>query len=214
MATTVVIVEDQALVRAGMLRLLHGQRGISVIGELSSGLEAVARVPELQPDVVLMDLSMPGMSGVEATRALLSHLPGLKVIAVSSHSSERWMRRALDAGARGYVTKDADAGALADAIRHVRAGKIYLCPRLTSSWPLGEAPVDPLSRLSPKQRVVMQMIAEGKTSRQIAGALGITERTVDTHRTKLMQRLRVNDVAGVVRMAFHLGVLEADRNDD
>ena len=208
------LIDDHELVRTGLRAVLDRHAAIAVVGEGSSGDEALRLAADLRPDVVLMDLALPGMNGVEATSLLTSARPAPKVIVVSAHDTAKFVGRALRAGARGYVLKHDLAANLATAVIEVHAGRSWFSaavqdviagfarePRLLE--------VDPLDRLSRRQRSVLQLIAEGRTNRQIAETLGIGESTVDTHRTELMRRLDLHDVASVVRFAYEEGIVGA-----
>jgi DNA-binding NarL/FixJ family response regulator len=211
MAISLLIAEDQRLIRAGLRNVLQQDEGIRVVGEAASGREVIDLAERLDPDVILMDLVMPELSGIEATRELAARRLRARVIAVSSHTTERWIRRALAAGVCGYVTKTDSAEALTGAVHAVHAGRLWLCEdastALRASSSIGD---DPLDRLSPRQKVVLQRIAEGQTSRAIAAELGVSERTIDTHRSELMRRLDLHDVASVVLFACRQGLVSVD----
>ncbi len=206
------VVDDHALVRRGIRSLLEQSAHIVVAGEGASGDEALMLAAALAPDVILMDLKMPGMNGLDATRVLTSERPPRKVIVLSGHGTTRWVRRALRAGAHGYVLKTETAANLEQAVTDVHAGGRWFSADVQSViaglvLDPGSMQADPLDRLTQRQRTVLQLVAEGYTNRQIAAALGITESTVDTHRTELMRRLGLHDVTAVVRFACEEGLV-------
>jgi DNA-binding NarL/FixJ family response regulator len=196
----------------GLKALLANRQGVEVVGEASTGREALTVVERLHPDVVLMDVSMPDLNGIEATAKLADTHPAVRVIIVSSHDDEVLVKRALKASAKGYLLKTASPQELEAAISSVMRGNVYLSPLVgnyLAKWavqPLSEHD-DPLSRLSPRQREVLQLIAEGRSTKEIAGQLGLGVSTIDSHRTELMRRLDIHDVAGLVRFAFAAGLL-------
>lgn len=207
----ILIAEDQALIRHA-LRLLVEKSGSTVVAEASSGREVLELVGRAQPDLVLMDVSMAVMNGIAATEALrLSH-PSLPVVMLSSHEDAATVHRAIKAGARGYLLKTADAEELGAAIKAVTRGQVYFSAKVNAylmKWatepPSGD--IDPLNVLTPRQREVLQLIAEGMSNKEIAFQLGLSSSTVDTHRSELMRRLDVHDVAGLVRAALSAGLI-------
>lgn len=215
MPIRIVLAEDQALVRIGVQAMLERYDEITVVAEATTGHEAIEAVRQHHPDVVLMDLSMPDLNGVEAI-AEIDQLPGApKCIAVSLHTSERWILRALQAGARGYVLKTDRPEHLHRAILTVYRGGTWFSELVAASLQRlsldpAFASLDPLARLSHRQREVFQLIVEGHTNRDIATQLQISESTVDSHRTELMRRLGVHEVASLVRLAYEEGLLSLD----
>lgn len=211
----IAIVDDHRLVRDGLRQLLARFTDLRVVWEAGSGAEALALCEGVRPDVVLLDLGLPDMGGPEVAKALLSRRRASRVIAVSANTGQPSVVRALRAGARGYVLKDESADNLHKAIRAVHDGGTWfsrdvglMLARLAVDPSL--AHVDPLDRLSPRQRVVLQMIAEGKTNRDIAAALAISESTVDSHRLQLMRRLDMHNIAALVRFACREGLVSLD----
>lgn len=209
------IVDDHALVRNGLRALLEQNAHVTVVGEAGSGREAVALAAQLSPDVVLMDLTMPGMNGLDATTLLTHGRPARRVIILSGHGTPTMVRRALRAGARGYVLKNETAKNLGQAVLDVHRGGTWFSPDVQSVIASFVSDPnlmnrDPLDRLSQRQRAVLQLVAEGQSNREIAATLGITESTVDTHRTELMRRLGLHDVASVVRFACREGIVGTD----
>ena len=205
-ATRVVIADDHTLVRAGIRSLLDKLFGIEVVGEANDGREVLHLVAELQPQVVLMDIAMPNLNGLDATRQLTELHPNVRVVVLSIFSDEEYVYQALRAGASGYLLKGASIEELELAIRSVARGETFLSPQV--SRPLIDEYVRrtnasrPGENLSSRQRQVLQLIVEGKTTKQVALELGISVKTVETHRAQLMDRLNIHDVAGLVRYAI------------
>ena len=217
MRTRILIAEDHALVRQGLRALLTSIADFEVVGEAVNGREALRLIRELAPELVLMDISMPELNGLDATAQALHGNPKLKVIVVSMHATEAHAVEALRAGAAGYLLKDADAGELERAIRLVARGERYLTPAVShhvidrflrtergEQAPMAEA-------LSPRQREVLQLVAEGRSTREIADRLNLSVKTVETHRAQLMQRLEIYDVAGLTRYALRIGLVDPER---
>lgn len=205
----VLIVEDHGLVRAGLRAMLE-QLGVVVVGEAADGREALERIAELEPAVVLMDVSMPGLNGLEAMRRALKADPRLKVLIVSMHADKEYVRQALEAGAAGYLLKSADPAELEQAIAAVGRGELWLSPAIGHS--VSEELVQglkgaPRGALSPRQREVLQLISEGQSTRQIARRLGVSVKTVETHRAHIMERLDIRHVAGLTRYAIRSGLV-------
>jgi len=217
MRTRLVLADDHALVRQGFRALLSGIADFEVVGEASNGRDALELIRALAPEVALMDISMPELNGLDATARALREQPQLKVIIVSMHATEAHVLEALRAGAAGYVLKDADAGELERAIRAVARGERYLTPsvshhvvdRFMGAGRGGQAAGS--EALSPRQREVLQLIAEGRSTREIAGRLHLSVKTVETHRAQLMQRLEIFNVAGLTRHALRIGLIDPER---
>lgn len=208
----VLIVDNHALVRAGFRSLLQSINAIDVIAEAGDGREALQLVELHQPDIVLMDIAMPLMNGLEATAQITQDFPQVHVIILSMHANEEYVYQALRAGATGYVLKDSGTSELELAIQAIARGETYLSPtvskyivadyvRRTGSEP------NPLEQLTPRQREILQLIAEGKSTKDIADKLYISTKTVETHRVQLMERLDIHDVAGLVRYAIRKGLV-------
>ena len=211
----VLLAEDHTLVRAGFQALLRDLPGIQVIAEAGDGREALHLVETQRPDVVLMDITMPGLNGIEATARMVSDFPEVGVIILSMHADEEYVLRALHVGAAGYLLKDADIAEFQSAITSVAKGETYLSPRISGVVAdyvrrAGQEPTS-LEMLTPRQREVLQLIAEGHTMAGIGQVLGISQKTVETHRMALMERLDIRDVAGLVRYAIRVGLIAADR---
>ncbi len=210
----VFLADDHALFREGLRALLSAWEDMEVVGEAADGQEALARVPQARPDVVLMDIAMPGLGGLEATLALRRAYPAARVLVLTQYESREYLARFLKAGAAGYVLKKAAGAELIAAIRAVAAGQAVLHPAVTAeviegylkaSRPEpGEAAYE---GLTDRERVVLKLIAEGQTSKEIAQALGISLKTVITHRTNLMQKLGLHNRAALVKYAVRLGLI-------
>ena len=202
----VLIADDHVLVRAGFRALLAQLALVSEIYEAGDGREAIAVVNQERPDVVLMDIAMPTMNGFEAMSRILKEVPETRVLILSMYEDEEFVWRALRLGAAGYIAKSAAVGELEAALRAVAAGEAYISPALRTTAneeqakKRGEA--DPQRRLTPRQREILQLIAEGMTSREIAEELKIHIKTVESHRMHLMKRLGIHEVAGLVRYAI------------
>jgi DNA-binding NarL/FixJ family response regulator len=211
----VLLADDHALVRAGLRKLLESLSGVEVVAEAGDGREALALVASKNPDLVLLDITMPGLNGLEAAERIGREHPGTRVILLSMHASEEHVLRALRAGAAGYLPKDAPLGELELAINAVRKGETYLSPavsRHVSDYVRRTgAETEPRESLTPRQREILQLIAEGQSTKRIAGTLGVSVKTVETHRSQLMEKLDIHDVAGLVRYAIRIGLVSPDR---
>ncbi|HXV86926.1 MAG TPA: response regulator transcription factor [Gemmatimonadales bacterium] len=209
----VLLADDHELVRSGIRSLLEQLPGIQVVGEAANGREAVAMVAAQHPDVVLMDLTMPEMGGLVATARIVRDHPRTRVLVLSMHSDEEYVAHALKAGAVGYLLKDASSAELEIAVRASARGDRYLSPAVSRSVISGfihGADGGSLARLSERQREVLQLIAEGRTTKDIARRLGLSVKTVEGHRTQLMKRLDVHDVPGLVRYAIRVGLVSVE----
>jgi DNA-binding NarL/FixJ family response regulator len=208
----VVLADDHKLVRAGLTSLLKQMPGIVVLGEAHDGREALELVAKHRPDVVLMDISMAGLNGLEATLQITKDYPRIHVIILSMHASEEYVLQALRAGASGYLLKDAAPMELKLALAAVVRGETYLSPPISMqeienyAQRVGEVS-QPLDMLTRRQREILQLIAEGNRTREIAVRLNISIKTVETHRAQLMQRLDIHDVPGLVRYAIRHGLV-------
>lgn len=213
----VLLADDHQLVRAGMRALIDGLPGFEIVGEAADGREVVRLARDDGIDIVVMDLSMPGLNGLDATAHIVKEHPEIRVVILSMHTSENYVLDALRAGARGYVIKDSAPEELERALRAVAAGQRYLSPAI-SHYLLddylrlargGEAQKG-AAQLTARQREILQLIAEGRSTREIAGRLSISIKTVETHRAQIMQRLSVHDVASLTRYAIRLGLIAPD----
>jgi len=205
------LVDPNQIVSAGLTCLLEREKDFDIVGNASDGREALRLAIELRPDVVLIEILVPELNGIDATRQILAELPGTKVIALSERTDEVAVSEMLAAGAKGYLAKGVDQEELARAIRAVAAGKIYLHPDAAqavvrrSNGEAGEAaPV--FEDLTPRQREVLQLVAEGRSSKEIAGRLRISVSTVDSHRHHIMKKLGVTSVADLVKVAIRAGL--------
>jgi DNA-binding NarL/FixJ family response regulator len=208
----VVIADNHTLVRAGFRSLVEEIDGTEVIGEAENGREALHLVATLKPHLVLMDIAMPELNGLEATHRISHDFPQVRVLVLSMHANEEYVYQALRSGAMGYLLKDSSTEELELAIRAVARGETYLSPTVSkyvvSDYVrrLGEDD-SPLDHITPRQREILQLIAEGKNTKEIADILYISPKTVETHRMQLMERLDIRDVAGLVRYAIRIGLV-------
>ena len=213
MPIRVLIADDHAVVAEGLRHLLEAERDIEVVACVGDGRDALQQARDTQPDVVLMDLSMPELNGADATRAILERDPRCRVIVLSMYAQREYVRRALKAGAAGYVVKRSAAKEVVDAIRAVHAGQRYLSPRVADvvlEDYTDERRDDPLARLSAREREVLQLLAEGHTGAQIAERLSLSQKTVETYRARLVEKLGIRDLAGLVRFAIQKGLVSLD----
>ena len=212
MKTTVILADDHALVRAGLRMMLEASPEIAVLGEAQDGLKLLELVSQLRPQLVLVDIAMPRLNGLEAAERIVKDFSPTRVIILSMHLDEEYVRQALKVGASGYLIKDSAPAELALAIEAVNRGETYLSPA-ASKGVLSDyvnrlrSDQSPGSTLTPRLRQVLKLIAEGNTTKQIAQHLGLSVKTVDTHRTLLMRQLDIHDVAGLVRYAMREGLL-------
>lgn len=202
----VLLVEDHTIVRQGLRVLLGASANLEVVGEAKDGVEAVRLAAELEPEVVVLDLSLPALHGTEALRRIKSGTRA-KVVVLSMHSSPEVVARARDAGCDGYVVKGGDVAELGRAIRDALAGKPYFSPEVRSVE-VSESTTDPLARLSSREREVLALIADGGTNKSIASRLGISIHTVNAHRVNLMAKLDLHDAQGLTRFALRHGLID------
>ena len=213
-AIKVFLIEDHTLVRAGIKSLLQNLEGIEVAGEAGNGRDALRMMRTDMPDIVLTDIAMAGLNGMETTARITKDFPGVKVIVLSMYANEEYVMQALRAGAAGYLVKEAATSELELAIRAVARGNTYLSPAISGK--VIDATLrphtqgSPLDRLTPRQREILQLIAEGRSTKQIADTLKLSVKTVETHRSQLMSRLEIYDVPGLVRYAIRVGMIAAD----
>jgi DNA-binding NarL/FixJ family response regulator len=207
----ILLAEDHTLVRAGIRALLQNIEGVEVVAEAGDGREALRLTQQQHPDIVFMDIAMAGLNGLDATARLVREFPDVRVIMLSMHANEEYVLQALRAGAVGYLLKDAGTAELELAVRSVGRGETYLSPAVSKHVVAdyvrrvgGET--NTLERLTPRQREVLQLIAEGHTTHNIAKTLRISVKTVETHRAQLMERLDIHDIAGLVRYAIRVGL--------
>ncbi len=217
MSIRVVLADDHAVVRDGLRYLLDAQPGIAVVGDAADGREAIRRVEELKPDVVVMDIAMPELNGIEATRQICQTCPGTHVVMLSMHSSSEYVFRAFQSGAQGYLLKESAGSEVADAVRAVSTGTRYLSRRIADTVlddyvhqkTLSSA-ASPLESLSSREREILQLLAEGKSNADIAKTLALSLKTVETYRSRLMQKLSIGDLAGLVKFAIQQGLVHID----
>ena len=209
----VVLVDDHALVRQGFRRILEDDPDLTVVGEASNGTDAIALVKKTDPDVVVMDMAMPEMSGLHATMELVKQRPAIKVLILSMYSDEQYVRNALDAGVKGYILKSAIENDLTRAVKAVATGEQYLAPELSSvlirAIQTGsfEKASDPYDRLTQREKQVLQLIAHGKSNKEIAVMLDLSVNTVAVHRANLMSALGVHKTAELVLFAVKKGLV-------
>jgi DNA-binding NarL/FixJ family response regulator len=210
----VLIADDHALVRAGIRALVEKIEGVVVVAEAGKGGEALELVRELTPDLMLLDITMPDGGGFEVLEEVTNHYPDIKIIVLTVHEAGEYAIRALREGAAGFLPKSAASTELEQAIQTVVRGDVYISPETSRKTLLeygkGATKRDLLATLSPRQREVLRLIAEGKTTKQIAQLLEISVKTVETHRAQLMERLGIHDVAGLVRYAIIVGLIEVE----
>jgi DNA-binding NarL/FixJ family response regulator len=200
--------------RAGIRSLLEDLGGVEIVGEASDGVDALRLVEELSPDILLADIAMPGLNGLDLTTRVAEVRPETSVIILSMHGDEEYVRRAIRSGARGYLRKDSKPTELALAIQSVARGEIYLSPavstHLVADYLRQSRRGETHDALTGRQREVLVLIAEGLTTKAIANRLGISVKTVETHRAQLMDRLGIFDIAGLVRYALKAGLVSQD----
>jgi DNA-binding NarL/FixJ family response regulator len=212
MNTSVLIADDHQIVREGLRSLLAKEPWITVVGEAAEGRTALRLARELAPDVILMDVAMPDMNGIEATRQIAAEFPAIKILALSMHDDRRFVVKMLKAGAKGYLLKDCAFKDLVKAIRVVLSNRIYLSGEVADAWERdslapGTAPESSaLPSPSPREQEVLQLLAEGRSSQSIADSLHISIKTVETHRAQLMSKLQVRSIAELTKYAIREGL--------
>ena len=219
MVTRIVLADDHQIVREGLKSLLNSHDDMEVVGEARDGRTAVQMARDLAPDVVIMDVGMPHLNGIEATRQITSREPGARVVALSMHSDRRFMGEMLKAGAKGYLLKDGAFEELATAIRSVVANKVYLSPRIANvvvddyvrrSPGQAKGETSAFARLTPREREVLQLMAEGRATKEIALDLKVSIKTVETHRRQIMEKLGIHSVAELTKYAIREGLTSLD----
>jgi DNA-binding NarL/FixJ family response regulator len=215
MKLRILIADDHKILRDGLLSLLEGRADVEVVGEAESGREVMRLAKERRPDVVIMDIAMPDLNGIEATRQLHAELPSVRVVALSMHSDRRFVTGMLGAGARGYLLKDCAFEELDRCIRTVADGRLYLSPGITgivvADYVKQLGPSEPGATLTPREREVLQLLAEGQSAKQIAGRLEVSVKTVETHRKRIMDRLELRTVAELTKYAIREGLTSLER---
>lgn len=210
MTIRVLLADDHTVMRDGLKALLQAAGDITVVGEVGNGQEAVRRALDLKPDIVLMDIAMPELNGIEAARVLRDKCPGARIVMLSMYSSSEHVHRALDAGAAGYLLKESAGNEVVAAIRAVHAGNRYLSRSVAEAQretPRRAGAAGPLESLSTRERQVLQLVVEGKSSAEIARLVHLSPKTVETYRSRLMKKLGVADIPALVRLAIQHGVI-------
>ena len=211
MPVSVMLADDHAVVRDGLRALLEGGNDLQVVAVAGNGREAVSEALRLRPDIVIMDIAMPELDGVEATRRIVERSPETRVLILSMYLSAEHIYRALQAGAQGYVLKESAGEEVVDAIRALRAGKRYLSHRITETviddYLREGTNVSPLDSLSLRERDVLQLVVEGRTNAAIAQALSLSPKTVETYRARIMKKLKVRDTVELVKFSMRHGLI-------
>ncbi len=206
----ILLADDHAVVRQGFKMILSAQPDMEIVGEAGNGREAVELAEQLRPDIVVMDVAMPELNGIEATRRLSASAPHSRVVALSMHKDSVYVRETLRAGARGYLLKDSPAPDLLAAVRAVASGEGFLSPAVSDAVlnDYRRHVTNPVDLLSSREREVLQMLAEGKTNKEIAGILNLSVYTVDAHRGRIMEKLNLHSINELVRFAVRNGLID------
>jgi DNA-binding NarL/FixJ family response regulator len=209
-AIRILLADDHAVVRQGFKMILSAQPDMEIVGEAGNGREALELAQQLKPDVVVMDVAMPELNGIEATRRLVGSVPHARVIALSMHKDSVYVREVLRAGARGYLLKESGAGDLVAAIRAVAQGESYLSPAVSNAVldDYRRHVTNPIDLLTSREREVLQMLAEGRTNKEIATVLDLSVYTVDAHRGRIMEKLNLHSINELVRFAVRNGLID------
>ncbi len=212
MSIKILIADDHRILREGLRRVIEKDAGLKIIAEAVDGQSAVTLARELSPDVVIMDITMPGLNGIEATRRILSEAPNIKILALSMHSDEQFVVAMLKAGASGYFLKECAEEKLLHAIRAVVGGETYLCSKIASIvvedylHALSKRRATMAANLTASEREVLQLVSEGQTSKEIAARLHMSSKSVETHRRKIMDKLNLHSIAGLTKYAIQNGM--------
>jgi DNA-binding NarL/FixJ family response regulator len=206
----ILLADDHAVVRRGFGHILSAQSDMEIVGEAGNGREAVEQAEELKPDIVVMDVSMPELNGIEATRRLAKSLPRTRILALSMHKDAVYVREILRAGANGFLLKDANDADLVAAVRAISQGQGYISPEVSEGvlTDYRRHVTDPIDLLTGREREVLQLIAEGKTNKEIAQALNLSVYTVDAHRGRIMEKLNLHSTGEIVRFAMRSGLID------
>jgi DNA-binding NarL/FixJ family response regulator len=206
----ILLADDHAVVRQGFKMILDAQPDMEIVGEAANGRQAVDLAEQLRPDVVVMDVAMPELNGIEATRRLASSVPHARVVALSMHKDSVYVREILRAGARGYLLKDSGAADLVAAIHAVASGESYLSPAVSNAVldDYRRHATNPIDLLTSREREVLQLLAEGKTNKEIAGVLNLSVYTVEAHRGRIMEKLNLHSIGELVLFAVRNGLIE------
>ncbi len=212
---TIFLADDHTIVRQGLAKLLEAEPDLRVIGEAQNGREAVKKVQGLKPDLVIMDIAMPLLNGIEATRQIKKFSPQTKIIILSMHSHDRYISELISIGASGYLLKDSTGGEIVKAISAAMKGDVYLSPSISRrviedylTLKKKSSREDLYTILSNREREVFQMIAEGHTTKEISGILFISPSTVKTHRSNIMEKLQINNISQLIQFAIRLGIVD------
>lgn len=213
----VLLADDHMIVREGLRKLLEAESDIEVVGEAANGRQAVAMTLRLRPAVVIMDIGMPLLNGLEAIRQIRESIPDAKVLVLSAHSDDSYVERVMTSGAAGYLIKQTSAHFLSEAIREVQKGNLYFSPSIAErfrhrnkkSLDRKGLPKVKVAHLTSREGEVLQLVAEGKANKQVAAELGISIKTVEKHRDNLMKKLGIHDTAGLTRYAIEAGIIES-----
>jgi len=207
---TILLADDHSVVRQGFRRILESQPDMEIVGEAGNGREAISEATRLTPDIVVMDVAMPELNGIEATRRLTESSPRTRVLALSMHKDAVYVREILRAGARGYLLKDAIDADLLAAVRSIAKGEAYLSPAIADAvlTDYRQHVTDPIDLLTSREREVLQHIAEGKTNKEIATILNLSVYTVDAHRGRIMEKLNLHSTGELVRFAVRKGLID------
>ena len=217
---TVFLADDHTIVRQGLAKLLEAEPNIKVVGEAQDGREAVNKVQKLSPDIVIMDIAMPLLNGIEATRQIKKLLPQTRIIILSMHSHDRYISELINLGASGYLLKDATGGEIIKAVSAAMKGDIYLSPSISRrvvedylSLKKTSSREDLYAKLSNREREVFQMIAEGHSTRKISDILYVSPSTVKTHRANIMEKLQLDNISQLIQFAIRLGIVDVHNQE-
>lgn len=216
MSIRIALADDHKVLRHGLSKAFSNEKDMEVIGEAENGYEIIELAKKTMPDVIIMDIAMPGMNGIEATRQIIKELPDVKIIALSMHSGKKMIHEMFKAGVKGYLLKDCEYDELINAIKIVVTDKTYLSPAITEVVvenmlnPSEAEGKDAFAVLSDRERQVLQLLAEGKTTKQIARTLHVSPKTVEGHRTKIMNKLDIDSVANLTKYAIREGLTSAE----
>jgi DNA-binding NarL/FixJ family response regulator len=216
MSIRILLADDHKIVRDGLRTLIGKEAGMEVIGEAENGRKALKMAEKIRPNVVIIDVTMPDMNGIEATKKMVTEIPGVKVIALSMHSDRRFVLGMLEAGASGYLMKDCAFDELAKAVRSVSTGQTYLSPSIADVLVKGyldkvnEKLSVARSPLTEREREILQLLAEGRSSKEIAAHIGVSVKTVETHRRNMMQKLNMRSVAELTKYAIREGLISVE----